>query len=222
MKVTTYCLMLCAAGLAIAFPSNVQAAPVQLFTFTTAYSIDNNTSFNIGNEFKTGLTQELYVSAIGAFVPPTQISGGLSTRAYTATLYADDNTTVLASATIPVGTSVNAQGFAYTPLTYVLQANTNYVLTEYAGPSLSVYTYGSPGVPSGTWNAGTTFVQNWFNSSGGAPNTSNGSYYEFMGGNMIVDTEAPVPAPEPTSALLLSCGILAMVKSTRRCQRRQA
>ena len=221
MKVTTFCAGVVVSVAALLVPATAQAAPVSLFTFTTSYNTQLN-SFNIGNEFKTSLTQELYVSAIGAFIAPSQISGGLTTVAYTSTLYADNNTTVLASATIPVGTAVDAQSFAYTPLTYVLAADENYVLTSYAGPNVSVYTYSlTGGVSTGTWNAGTTFIQNWYNANGAGPATStNGGYREFMGGNLLVDTvpppgPAPVPAPEPTTALLLGFGMLAMAMNMR-------
>jgi hypothetical protein len=174
-------------------------------------------SFNIGNEFKT--SQTLYVSKMGAFIAPVQISGGLTTKAYTSTLYSDNNTTVLASATIPVGTAVDAQGFAYVPLTYVLAPSTNYVLTSYGGPSQSAYSYGS----TGTWNLGTTFIQNWYNASGAGPAfQTNSGHVQFMGGNFIVDNVPPPAAPEPTTAWLIGLGVLAMTKTIRSQKRRKA
>jgi hypothetical protein len=105
MKLTAFCAGVFAFVAALLVSSMGSAAPISLFTYTSGYLVDVN-SFNIGNEFKT--SQTLYVSKMGAFIAPVQISGGLTTRAYTTTLYADNNTMVLASATIPVGTTVDA------------------------------------------------------------------------------------------------------------------
>jgi len=194
--------------------TTANAVPVPLFTFTQTVTPATG-NFHIGNEIQTG--QALQVSAIGVYVTPAQITAGLTNVSYTARLFASDATTVLSSAAIPIGTPVDGQGFAYVPLNTTLSASTNYYLTSRAtATNGTAYGYYNTGGFAGTWALGTTFIRNRYVAGFGNVNTTNGSFKEFMGGNLMVDVIPPPPAPEPSSMILFGTGLVGLAMQRRR------
>jgi hypothetical protein len=217
MKLHSICLAFLVSAALASLSTSASAVPVPLFTFTQPVTVGSG-NFHIGNEIQTG--QTLIVSAIGAYVGPTQRTAGLTNTSYNAYLYASNATTLLSSAVIPVGTPVNSQGFAYVPLSTTLSASTHYYLTSRTTTAGSTnFGYYSPSnTTAGAWALGTTFIRNRYANGTGTVNLTNGSFQEFMGGNLLVET-VPIPAPEPTSAILIGLGMVGLVARRRRGRR---
>ncbi len=181
------------------------ASTVTLYTFNSAQpnAIYDGLTYNIGNEITVG-SNPLSVTAIGAFVD-TSISGneayitnGLTNVAYTGYIYSTvSNSAPLETVSIPVGTPVDSQGFAYAPLVTTLSADTSYIVSEGmtgTGSDGTPFAYNSNDAAAGTFT-GAAFVENLFaTTTDGCPSNNNGGFKEFMGANLQY-TAVPEPAP---------------------------
>jgi hypothetical protein len=199
-------------------------APGQPTGLTTSLTINVGTAFTVSSPFQA--------TEIGAWVGPDQ-ANGLSTVAFAANLYFNNgvgNVNLITSQLVPIGTPVNAQGFAYVPFSTTLNTTTavptsNYWLTDVAvdsslNPLATPFAYNNAGAPNsaGTW-VGAAPVVNVFTQNGSSfvpvpynqtPNNVNPTFVEFMGANLL-------STPEPSTVVgLVGACLAGLVLATRR------
>jgi len=210
-----------AAALTIANDRTAQAVSVPGVTFTnTDYTFDSG-FYSLGYEFTPNTN--IYVTALGYYdrggnglAGPSQV--GIFNQATTLLVSG-------ASVTVPTGTGGTLVGngpegfYRYQTLTtpVLLTAGTTYRIAGETGSQTNYYAYqnyvGLAANPNIT-------IGNGYYGSGSLTYPSNPSTYMggqiFAGGNFLF--EVPVPAPEPSSAMLLFGGasVLAMVRRRNR------
>jgi len=209
---------------AFVFASGSAASAAVLFTFDIGQPATNYTpeALTIGSEFTVGAVP-LTVTHLGAYIIPTERSAGLTMEPYVSQLYGKTgvNTgTLLGEVTIPVGTPIDADGFAYAAFSYALAANTNYVVADY-GSQYGVgngantgYSFGPIGVDAGTFDPAVTFVSHrylygYIVGSTVFPSSTNNVYVHFLGGNL------QFVVPEPASLGLLAAGGAVLLRRRR-------
>ncbi len=196
--------------------ASAAASASTLYTFSSGQptAIYTNLTYNIGNEITVGASP-LSVTAIGAFVNnaltgnQAYVTSGVTNVAFTGYIYSTTSATPLDTVTIPIGTTVDSQGFAYAPLTATLNANTSYIISEAmtgTGTYGTPFAYNSNGSAAGTFS-GAAFVENRYaTTTSGDPTLNNGVFKEFMGANLQY-----VAAPEPASLALFSGGAIGLL-----------
>ena len=100
---------------------------------------DDSDYVNVGDDFTVG-SSNLFVTDLGAYVPTSDTAAGVTTSAFTATLYSENTSpsantgsgagTEIGSVTIPIGTVVT-DGFAFASFSYELGAGNTYGVTDF-------------------------------------------------------------------------------------------
>jgi hypothetical protein len=200
--------------------ASANSPPQTLFTFSSNEpdTANNAQVLEVGNEFTMNSTWT--VTAIGAWADPDQ-SDGVSTTSFNVDLRDNTggNTNLLATATIAVGTQLNAQNFVYAPLTadfpgeYTFPAG-DYIVTDFnGGPSSNTpYGYNGSGGSAATVGPGATFVENRYlddNTGAEFPSSSDAGFTEYLGANL------QYTVPEPASIGLVALGAMGLLTRRR-------
>lgn len=213
---------------ALAAPSATWAAP--LFTPGIAFSpaAAPTNPIQIGSRIQ--LVTSVSATAIGAYVSAhtteetesPYITAGLTNANFTGLLYSSSdnfasNYNLIEKVLIPIGTSVDASGFAYANFLspHTLTAGQQYVITVWKGlptvASPEEYRWWEKTPVHATVDASATLIASHYvlNSTGAPINPFTG-YNEF-GANLQIS-----PIPEPTSLFLSGAGLIGLTLFRRR------